>query len=72
MRRASRPMVTVHTDEWCGCNGLPKMERYRATVCHAAGERARDDDRDGSARSTSIRRRDYGRACGISCGGSGA
>ena len=47
VRRASWPMVTVNTDEWCGYNGLPEMGRYRTTVRHLAGERARDDDGDG-------------------------
>lgn len=45
--RATWPMVTVNTDEWGGYNGLPAMGRSRATVCHAAGEWARDDDGDG-------------------------
>ena len=40
-------MVEVNTDEWCGYNGLPAMGRSRVTVCHAAGEWARDDDGDG-------------------------
>jgi hypothetical protein len=40
-------MVRVNTDEWCGYNGLPEMGRYRATVRHLAGERARDDDGNG-------------------------
>jgi transposase len=47
VRRASWPMATVNTDEWCGYNGLPEIGRYRATVCHAAGEWARDEDGDG-------------------------
>jgi transposase-like protein len=47
VRRASWPMVTVNTDEWCGYNGLPEMGRSRAAVCHVAGEWARDDDGDG-------------------------
>ena len=47
VRRTSWPMVEVNTDEWCGYNGLPAMGRSRATVCHAAGEWARDDDGDG-------------------------
>lgn len=47
VRRASWPMVEVNTDEWCGYNGLPAMGRSRTTVCHAAGEWARDDDGDG-------------------------
>jgi hypothetical protein len=40
-------MTTVNTDEWCGYNGSPEIGRSRATVGHAAGERARDDDGDG-------------------------
>jgi transposase len=47
VRRASWPLVTVNTDEWCGYNGLPAMGRSRAAVCHVAGEWARDDDGDG-------------------------
>ena len=47
VRRASWPMATVNTDEWQGYNRLPEMGRERATVCHAAGEWARDDDGDG-------------------------
>ena len=37
----------VNTDEWGGYNGLAETGRSRATVCHAAGEWARDDDGDG-------------------------
>jgi transposase-like protein len=40
-------MATVNTDEWCGYNGLPRMGRSRAVVCHVRGEWARDDDGDG-------------------------
>ena len=47
VRRASWPMATVHTDEWQGYHRLPEMGRRHATVCHAAGEWARDDDGDG-------------------------
>jgi hypothetical protein len=47
VRRASWPMVTVSTDEWCGYNGLTGMGRVHATVCHARKEWARDDDGDG-------------------------
>jgi transposase len=47
VRRATWPMVTVHTDEWPGYNHLPAMGRRHATVCHTAGEWARDDDGDG-------------------------
>jgi transposase len=45
--RATWPMVRVNTDEWRGYTGLPGMGRDRRTVCHAAGEWARDDDGDG-------------------------
>jgi hypothetical protein len=44
VRKASWPAVTVKTDEWRGYNGLPGIGRVRATVCHAAGEWARDDE----------------------------
>jgi len=47
VRRASWPMVTVHTDEWQGYNSLPEIGRRHATVCHAVHEWARDDDGDG-------------------------
>lgn len=36
--------ATIYTDEWKGYNCL---ERDRQTVCHSAGEWARDDDGDG-------------------------
>jgi transposase len=39
--------TTVYTDEWCGYAHLPERHRGHATVCHAAGEWARDDDGDG-------------------------
>jgi transposase len=39
--------TTVDTDEWCGYDHLPERHRAHATVCHAAGEWARDDDGDG-------------------------
>ena len=47
MRRRVGRWSKVNTDEWCGYSGLPAMGRSRATVCHAAGEWARDDDGDG-------------------------
>jgi transposase len=37
----------VNTDEWCGYDHLPERHRRHATVCHAAGEWARDDDGHG-------------------------
>jgi transposase len=47
VRRATGPMTTVNTDEWPGYSGLPAVGRRHVTVCHAAGEWARDDDGDG-------------------------
>ena len=47
VRRASWPMVTVHTDEWQGYHSLPASGRRHATVSHAVHEWARDDDGDG-------------------------
>jgi transposase len=47
VRRATWPMTTVNTDEWAAYHGLPKLGRRHVTVCHAAGEWARDDDGDG-------------------------
>jgi transposase len=47
VRRATWPMTTVNTDEWSGYSGLPAVGRRHVTVCHAAGEWARDDDGDG-------------------------
>jgi transposase len=37
----------VYTDEWSGYHHLPELGRPHATVCHASGEWARDDDGDG-------------------------
>jgi transposase-like protein len=47
VRQATWPMTTVNTDEWPAYSGLPAVGRRRVTVCHAAGEWARDDDGDG-------------------------
>jgi transposase-like protein len=47
VRQATWPMTTVNTDEWPAYHGVPAMGRSHATVCHAAGEWARDDDGDG-------------------------
>jgi transposase len=47
VRRATWPMTTVNTDEWAAYHGLPAVGRGHVTVCHAAGEWARDDDGDG-------------------------
>jgi transposase len=44
---ATRPGAMVNTDEWGGYDGLPAPGLGHATVCHAAGEWARDDDGDG-------------------------
>jgi transposase-like protein len=46
-RRATEPGTRLNTDEWKGYDGLPAMNRPRSSVCHAAGEHARDDDGDG-------------------------
>jgi transposase-like protein len=47
VRRATWPKTTVNTDEWPGYGGLAGIGRRHVTVCHAAGEWARDDDGDG-------------------------
>jgi transposase len=47
VRRATWPLATVNTDEWQGYDRLPEMGRRHVTVCHTAGEWARDDDGDG-------------------------
>ena len=47
VRRMTWPMVMVSTDEWAAYDRLPEVGRPHATVCHAAGEWARDDDGDG-------------------------
>ena len=47
VRKASWPGATVNTDQWRGYDRLPEMGRLHATVCHAEGEWARDDDGDG-------------------------
>jgi transposase-like protein len=44
---ATRPGATVNTDEWAAYAHLPERGRGHATVCHATGEWARDDDGDG-------------------------
>ena len=43
----TREGAKVNTDEWRGYDHLPEMGRGHATVCHAIGEWARDDDGDG-------------------------
>ena len=44
---SSREGAMVYTDEWRSYDHLPEMGRGHATVCHAIGEWARDDDGDG-------------------------
>ena len=43
----TRVDAVVNTDEWGGYNDLETMGRTHPTVCHGAGEWARDDDGDG-------------------------
>jgi transposase len=47
VRRRTWPTVLVYTDEWAAYDRLPELARWHATVCHAAGEWARDEDGDG-------------------------
>src|SRR5512142_2904457 len=47
VRRMTWPTVLVYTDEWAAYDRLPEVARWHATVCHAAGEWARDEDGDG-------------------------
>ena len=47
VRRMTWPGTLVNTDEWGAYAGLPSCGRGHATVCHTAGEWARDDDGDG-------------------------
>jgi transposase len=47
VRRMTWPLTMVYTDEWAAYDRLPEVGRGHATVCHAAGEWARDDDGDG-------------------------
>jgi transposase len=47
VRRMTWPTVLVDTDEWAAYDRLPEVARWHATVCHAAGEWARDEDGDG-------------------------
>jgi transposase len=46
-REATSPPARVNTDEWGGYGRLAEVGCSRASVCHAAGEWARDDDGDG-------------------------
>jgi transposase len=72
VRRATWPMVTVHTDEWQVYNRPPEMGRQHATVCHAEGEWARDDDGDGILEvHDKTQAKSWRQACGISCVRSG-
>jgi hypothetical protein len=43
----TRPGTRVYTDEWGAYAHLSERGRPHATVCHAEGEWARDDDGDG-------------------------
>jgi transposase len=47
VERGTREGTEVNTDEWKSYDHLPEMGRGHATVCHAIGEWARDDDGDG-------------------------
>lgn len=43
----TRPGAMIYTDEWSAYSRLAEQGRGHATVCHAEGEWARDDDGDG-------------------------
>ena len=47
VREASEPPARVNTDDWRGYDRLAETGHPRSSVCHAAGEWARDDDGDG-------------------------
>jgi transposase-like protein len=47
IERHVEPGSTVNTDEWGGYNNLSKKGYDHKTVCHSAGEYARDEDGDG-------------------------
>ena len=47
VRRMTWPTTLVYTDEWAAYDRLPEVARWHATVCHAAGRWARDEDGDG-------------------------
>jgi transposase len=47
VREASEPPARVHTDDWRGYDRLAQTGHPRSSVCHGAGEWARDDDGDG-------------------------
>jgi transposase len=44
---SSREGAMIYTDEWRSYDHLSELGRGHATVCHAIGEWARDDDGDG-------------------------
>ncbi|HJZ56879.1 MAG TPA: hypothetical protein VKE74_18060, partial [Gemmataceae bacterium] len=68
VRAAAVPGAAVSTDEWVGYARL-RWDGYRhATVNHAAGEWARDDEGTASGRCTATPWRGCGRGCGTSCG----
>ena len=46
-REATSPPARVNSGEWGGCGRLAEVGCSRPSVCHAAGEWARDDDGDG-------------------------
>ena len=54
---------TVYTDGYTIYSRLTEWGYGHETVCHAAGEYARDDDGDGPARSMSTRPKGSGRCC---------
>jgi transposase len=45
---SSRAGAMIYTDEWRSYDRLSELGRGHATVCHAIGEWARDDDGDGA------------------------
>ena len=47
VREASEPPARVNTDDWRGYDRLAETGHPRSSVCHGAGEWARDDDGDG-------------------------
>src|SRR4051794_38386101 len=47
IRRAIAPGAVIYTDEYDIYSRLPEWGYTHRTVCHAAGEFARDDDGDG-------------------------
>jgi transposase-like protein len=47
VREASESPARVNTDDWRGYDRLAETGHPRSSVCHGAGEWARDDDGDG-------------------------